>query len=156
MAMKLLNYTAPELCFARLEVGGREELLRQLCDELGRSGRSSNPGQLLEELLAREAVETTGIGGGIAIPHARSETVVSSVVCVATLAEPVDFAAVDGEPVDVVLLLVSPRPMPGELLRVLARVSKLVRIDRFLQELRAATSPARLLDAVRAAEARHF
>ena len=156
MAMKLLNFTAPELAFARLEVGDRVECLRQMVERLSEIGRIREPETLLSELLAREEVETTGIGQGIAIPHARSDTVLSSVVMIATLAEPIDFNAVDGEPVDLILLLAGSRELPGEQLRVLARISKLVRLDGFLADLRGAMTPAEIVRAVQAAEARHF
>ena len=156
MAMKLTNFTAPELLFARLDVPDRDSCLRSLVTQLRESGRIREPDILLSEILAREEVETTGIGGGIAIPHARSDTVLSSVVMVATLAEPIEFAAVDGEPVDVVILLAGSRELPGQQLRVLARISKLVRFDDFLGDLRAAESPAAILQAVQSAEARHF
>jgi mannitol/fructose-specific phosphotransferase system IIA component (Ntr-type) len=154
--MKLLNFTAPELAFARLAVPDRVACLRHMVERLREIGRIREPEILLSELLAREEVETTGIGQGIAIPHARSDTVLSSVVMIATLAEPIDFNAVDGEPVDLILLLAGSRELPGEQLRVLARISKLVRLDGFLADLRGATSPAEIVRAVQAAEARHF
>ena len=156
MAIKLTNFTAPELAFARLAVTRRDDVVRLLVERLVESGKTSDGERLRKEVLSREEVETTGIGQGIAIPHARVASVTSSVVATATLAEPVAWNSVDGEPVDVVFLLVGNREMPGQQLQVLARISKLVRIESFLTDLRAAETPAALFKAIGAAEARHF
>ncbi len=156
MAMKLLNFTGPELAFARLGLGRREDVVRLMVERLAEEGHTADSSRLAREVLSREEVETTGIGGGIAIPHARSETVARSHVSVATLAAPVDWNSVDGEPVDLVFLLVSSRELPGEQLRILARISKLVRIDSFLDDLRAAETPAAVYKAIQSVEARHF
>jgi mannitol/fructose-specific phosphotransferase system IIA component (Ntr-type) len=156
MGIKLLNFTGPELVLARLPLGRREDVVRLLSERLVEEGRASDAGRLTQEILAREAVETTGIGGGLALPHARSEVVLGTHVCVATLAEPVPWNAIDGEPVDLVFLLVGNRELPGQQLRVLARISKLLRIASLLGELRAAESPAQIIKALQAAEARHF
>lgn len=156
MGMKLLNFTGPELVFARLPLGRREDVVRLLAERLVEEGRATDAPRLVQETLAREEVETTGIGGGIALPHARSEIVVGTHVCVATLSEPIAWNAIDGEPVDVVFLLAGNRELPGQQLRVLARISKLIRIGALIGELRAAESPAQIIKALQAAEARHF
>jgi mannitol/fructose-specific phosphotransferase system IIA component (Ntr-type) len=156
MSIKLLNFTSPDLVLARLAAPDREACLRAFVDRLVQLGKVAQGEALYREILAREEVETTGIGRGIAIPHVRSPQLVGSLVMVATLAEPVRFNAIDGEPVDLVFLLAGSRELPGQQLRLLARISKLVRIDSFLAELRSAETPADVIHAVRAAEAQHF
>ena len=154
--MKLLNYTAPELCMARIPATTRDECLEALVAQLREAGRVRDPELLLREIIAREEVETTGIGGGIAIPHARSDTMLSSVVMIATLEAPVEFNSIDGEPIDLLFLLAGSRELPGQQLRVLARISKLVRLPEFLEELRRAELPADVMGALQTAEAKHF
>lgn len=156
MAMKLLNFTSPELAFAELALTRREDVVRLFSERLVAQGCATDPARLSDEILAREEVETTGIGGGIAIPHARSEAVVGTHVIVAALAEPISWNAIDGEPVDLVFLLAGNRELPGQQLRVLARISKLVKIPALLSDLRAAETPAQVIKAIQAAEARHF
>lgn len=156
MSIKLLNFTSPDLALAKLAAPDREACIRAFCDRLVELGNITDGDALYREILAREAVETTGIGGGIAIPHVRSPLLVGSLVMIATLEEPVRFNAVDGEPVDLVFLLAGSRELPGQQLRLLARISKLVRIDSFLSELRSAQTPADVVHAVQAAEAQHF
>jgi fructose-specific phosphotransferase system IIA component len=154
--VKLLNYVTPDTVFARLRVSSKEDCLRTLVGRLVELGKVTDGRTLLSDVLSRERVESTGIGGGIAIPHARSEAVVGSLVMIATLAEPIPFSAVDGEPVDVVFLLAGQKEHPGQQLRVLARISRLARLQTFLRELRAAQTPAQILDALMAEEAKHF
>lgn len=156
MAMKLLNFTSPELAFAKLALGRREDVVRLFSERLVEQGAALDAERLAAEILAREEVETTGIGRGIAIPHARSEAVVGTHVIVASMAEPISWNAVDGEPVDLLFLLAGNRELPGQQLRVLARISKLVRIPSLVSDLRAADSPAQIIKAIQATEARHF
>ena len=156
MGLKLLNFTAPELALAKLPLARREDVVRLLAERLVEEGRANDAGRLVQEILAREEVETTGVGGGIALPHARTEVVMGTHVCVATLASPIPWNAVDTEPVDLVILLVGNRELPGQQLRVLARISKLMRIGSLLDELRAAQTPAQIIKAIQVAEARHF
>ena len=156
MAMKLLNFTSPELAFADLDLTRREDVVRLFSERLVDQGGATDATRLADEVLAREEVETTGIGGGIAIPHARSEVVVGTHVVVATLAEPISWNSIDGEPVDLIFLLAGNRELPGQQLRVLARISKLVRIECLLADLRAAETPAQVVKAIQATEARHF
>ena len=156
MAMKLLNFTSPELAFADLALSRRDDVVRLFSERLVEQGGATDATRLADEIRAREEVETTGIGGGIAIPHARSEAVVGTHVIVASLAEPISWNAVDGEPVDLLFLLAGNRELPGQQLRVLARISKLVKIPALLSDLRAAETPAQVIKAIQATEARHF
>lgn len=156
MSIKLLNFTSPDMAMAKLAVRDREACLRAFAGRLVELGKIADGEALYREILAREEVETTGIGRGIAIPHVRSPLLVGSLVMIATLAEPIRFNAVDGEPVDLVFLLAGSRELPGQQLRLLARISKLVRIDSFLADLRSALTPADVIHAVQAAEAQHF
>jgi fructose-specific phosphotransferase system IIA component len=154
--MKLLNYVSPETVIAKLRVSSKEDCLRTLVGCLVELGKITEGKMLLADLLAREQVESTGIGGGIAIPHARSEAVIGSLVMIASLEEPIPFGAVDGEPVDLIFLLAGQKEHPGQQLRVLARISRLARLHDFLQALRGAQTPAEILDALQAEEAKHF
>jgi nitrogen PTS system EIIA component len=90
------------------------------------------------ELLKREQLGSTGMGDGIAIPHARVAGVKSPFGMLARLKEPVDFEAVDGRPVDLVFLLLGPAAPQGEQLNVLACVARKLRDPATLKELRGA------------------
>jgi PTS system nitrogen regulatory IIA component len=96
--------------------------------------------RIADAMTAREALGTTGFGGGIAIPHARLAGLDHMVAVLATLAPPVDYGALDGERVDLVVLLLAPVEAGAEPLKALARISRLLRDAALVEKLRAAPS----------------
>ncbi|MFT3928715.1 MAG: PTS sugar transporter subunit IIA [Spongiibacteraceae bacterium] len=99
---------------------------------------------LLQSLLARERLGSTGLGNGIAIPHCRLKNLDRVVGALITLAEPIDFEAVDGKPVDIIFLLLAPAQALQEHLNALAALADLFNRAEFRQGLRAATDSAQL------------
>ena len=91
-------------------------------------------------LLERERLGSTGIGGGIAIPHGRMSTLTQPRGLFARLAHPIDFDSIDERPVDVVFLLVAPEGAGADHLKALARVSRLLRDRSLVEKLRATES----------------
>ena len=87
-------------------------------------------GEVLERLNERESLGSTGFGRGVAMPHARVEGIKRPVAALLKLAEPADFAAADGLPVDLVFGLVSPEQCGATHLHALAAISRLVRDER--------------------------
>jgi PTS system nitrogen regulatory IIA component len=96
---------------------------------------------IVERLLERERLGSTGFGGGVAIPHGKMDGLTQVVGLVARLAQPIDFQAIDGMPVDLVFLLLSPPDAGVEHLKALARVSRKLRDRAFVAKLRGAGSP---------------
>ena len=93
---------------------------------------------VVQAATERERLGSTGVGNGVALPHARIEGMDRVVACFARLAEPLEFDAVDGRPVDLVCFLLAPSDAGGAHLRALARVSRLLRRPELRQRLRAA------------------
>lgn len=104
------------------------------------------PGEVLDALLEREAAASTGVGHGVAVPHARFEGLERMRGVFVRLEQPVDFAAVDDQPVDLLFALLAPRGAGADHLRALARVSRLLRQNELREQLR----KARTADAVHA------
>ena len=100
-----------------------------------------DPRLVVERLTAREKLGSTGFGGGVAIPHAKIAGLDAVAGMVVRLAQPIDFAAVDDLPVDIVFLLLSPTDAGADHLKALARVSRRLRDRGFLAKLRGAASP---------------
>ena len=100
------------------------------------------------EILKREALGSTGVGDGIALPHARVAGVKAPFGLLARLAKPIDFAAVDGRPVDLVFLLLLPATAKNEQLNALACVARTLRDPGVLQELRGAKDSQALYQAM--------
>ncbi len=129
---------APSVVRVDLAASGRDDVLRRLVADLHAAGAVRDEGETLRKLVEREAVATTALGGGIALPHARTTSCLDPHLAVARLAPAVDFGAADGLPVDLVFLLLGPPEAPGEHVKLLARIAKLAQRQSALAELRRA------------------
>jgi fructose-specific phosphotransferase system IIA component len=144
----LIDYMDPRLVELDLAGGGTREVLRQLVDRLGRAGVVANTTEAYERLLEREQVMSTGIGDGIAIPHARTAEVKSTVVVLGRSMDGVPFDAIDGKPVDVVFLILGSPDSSAEHVKVLARIARLVKQQGFHDAALKAATVEQLLEAV--------
>lgn len=127
---------------------GAEAVIRDLAQLLGDTGRATSAEQLTEDVLTREASSSTGVPGGIAIPHCRSAAVVHTSVVFARLSRPVDFGAKDG-PADLVFLLTAPAGSDSAHLKLLSTLARALLRREFLNELRAVSdrdTAARLIE----------
>ncbi len=112
---------------------------RQVLKELSQQASAAlgiDPQQLLDALMERERLGTTGIGHGIAIPHARLHAVDRLVGLFARLEQPVDFESLDDQPSDLIFLLLAPDSADADSLKALARISRLLRDPGLRQRLR--------------------
>jgi len=107
------------------DVSHKEALFGLLVQRLEHEGLVTDPDDVLSSLREREKVMSTGIGGGVAIPHAQSEGARQLTVAIARPARPLEFGALDGMPVDLIFLVVGP-PQRGGFIRILARISRLL------------------------------
>ena len=141
-------------------VGLRARDKRQVLDELARRAAAAlgiDAGAILAALLAREELGSTGVGKGIAVPHARMPGISRPFALLARLERPIDFAAVDDLPVDLACLLLTPATATVEHLPALACISRRLREKGVADRLRSARDSAALyaiLAGVAAAEAR--
>jgi PTS system nitrogen regulatory IIA component len=103
---------------------------------------------ILEHVQTREALGSTGFGQGAAIPHARLMPLESLTVVLARLATAIDYDALDHQPVDIIVLLLSPETAGADHLKALARISRTLRNRKILAALRAAPDAAALQRAV--------
>ncbi|MEQ1902520.1 MAG: PTS sugar transporter subunit IIA [Devosia sp.] len=99
---------------------------------------------ILEALSQRERLGSTGLGRGIAIPHAKMKGLEQIHCLFARLEQAIDFEALDGEPVDLVFILLAPEHASGDHLKALARISRLLREPHALERLRAARDKSSL------------
>jgi mannitol/fructose-specific phosphotransferase system IIA component (Ntr-type) len=154
--MKLVDYTTEASFLPRVECRDRAELLRRLVAALNDTLGLPDHEALLREILRREAEGTTAVGQGLSLPHARFPGLGGVHLAVATLATPVspDADGEDDTPIDVVLLIVGPREDPRQLLRVLVRITHLVRAGELLPALRAGATSVDLRRALADADAR--
>ncbi len=141
--MTVTSLITPESVVAGVKGNGKKQVLQELSSQLARvSGLSDR--LIFETLLQRERLGTTGIGHGIAIPHGRIAGLDRLVGLFARLARPVDFEALDDEPVDLVFVLLAPEEAGADHLQALARIARLFRGPAIAQKLRQTDDPAAL------------
>jgi PTS system fructose-specific IIC component len=104
--------------------------------------------ELLAAVLAREAAGSTGIGEGVAIPHARSSRVSAPLLAIGRAAAPIDFHAADGKPVTLVFLLAVPAAEPSFHLKTLAAISRIAADKELMRRLNGAGDPRQLFDLI--------
>ena len=150
-AMKIVDLFPAERVLLGVTVSNRAELLRLLAEKAGALGVVSQK-QCYGQVSAREELGSTALGRGIAIPHARIETLSDAAGLLAILNRPIDFEAPDQEPVDVVMMLLLPGTSGGEQIKVLSRVARLARQDEVINSLRSATSPEAVIEILREAD----
>jgi PTS system nitrogen regulatory IIA component len=109
--------------------------LQRLAQLLARGAHQVSPDTFLRVLAEREKLQSTVVGGGIAVPHGALDELDEQVGALLVCPQPIDFDAIDGEPVTILFGLVGPRGRPAEHLRVLARVSRLLRHEEFRDRL---------------------
>jgi PTS system nitrogen regulatory IIA component len=148
--------TGPDAVLASVKASGKKALLAELASRAA-SVFKLDERKLFDRLLERERLGSTGIGGGIAIPHGRLGALDKPRGLFARLVQPVDFDSIDERPVDIVFLLVAPEGAGADHLKALARVSRLLRDRSLVEKLRATESAdalyALLVDSVQAQSA---
>ena len=131
--------------------GTKEEVIRELVELLVRAGsiRAKDVNKLVQILLKRESLGSTGIGQGVAIPHGKTDAVTSLVAAFGVSKAGVNFDSLDGEPVSLFFLLVAPEDSAGPHLKALARISRLLKDRHFRDSLRAARDEKLLVKIIR-------
>lgn len=129
--------------FSALEADNKKAALSALAEKAGELvGLEART--ILDAVMQREKLGSTGLGRGIAIPHVKLKGVQGITTLFARLKSPVEFESADGEPVDLMFLLIAPDHAGGDHLKALARISRLVREPAVLDRLRAADNLAEL------------
>ena len=137
--MQLADFLDFEAIKTALSGGNKRSLLQQLASLAGqRIGRE--PAEILASLAERERLGTTGFGQGVAIPHGKIEGLGQIYGLFVRLSEPLDYKAIDGQPVDLVFLLLSPPDAGADHLKALAAISRVIRHAPTLAKIRGARS----------------
>jgi mannitol/fructose-specific phosphotransferase system IIA component (Ntr-type) len=148
--MKLSDFVVTEAIILDLQATSKEEAIREIVRSLNDAGKipHSDVEGVSRAILNREELGSTGIGQGVAVPHTRFDGLPNIVVTVAISRRGVDFSALDGEPVDIMFLLISPPGMPGPHLRVLEMISRLLKKESVVNFLRQSQSQQQVVDLI--------
>ena len=138
--MNLLDILTPACIRAPLTAPDKKGAIDELVDVLAAAGRVSDPASLKHAVWTREQTRTTGLGHGLAIPHGKCPGMAGLAMAIGKPATPIDFEAIDGQPVKLIVLLASPPDRTSDHIQALARVSRLMTMDDFRERVYAATS----------------
>ncbi len=151
--MLLTELLTPDRVRVPLRAASKDALLEELVAVLRDAGAIGDAEGVLRAVRDRERVLSTGVGSGVAIPHGKSEAVPQLAMAAGLTSGPVEFDALDGEPVRLLFLLVGPDSAAGQHVKALSRISRLVRRDAFRERLIAARTPEEFVSIVAEAEA---
>ena len=126
----------------------KTDAIRELVALLTAIGDVTDPKKVLDAVLEREATRTTGIGNGLAIPHGKCQCTKHLVMAIGRAANPIDFQAIDGRPVSIIWMLASPPDKTGPHIHALARISRLMTIDKFRAALLQAKTAQEAFDII--------
>src|SRR5712691_132760 len=140
--MRMSDFVVRDSLSANLTHTNKDSVIREMVDNLRQAGYfpGSEPDDIVKQIMKRELLGSTGIGRGVAIPHTKHTSVDRLIGTVALSKSGVSFDSLDGEPVYVFVLLISPQDRPGDHLRALENVSRCLRDDGFVRSLRQATT----------------
>jgi len=138
--MNVMGFLDERAVTTNIKAQSKEDVIRELVQLLVASGaiKDRDVSRLVQILLKRESLGSTGIGQGVAIPHGKSDCVDGLVGAFGVSQAGVNFDALDGEPVTLFFLLVAPEDSAGPHLKALARISRLLKDKHFRDSLRAA------------------
>jgi len=152
MALKISEFLKHKAIIMDIKSREKLEAIKELVDHMVAKKFVKNGEEFLQALAKRENLESTGIGNGIAIPHARTDSVKDVLLAFARSPEGVDFSSIDGKPSYLIFLIASPEQKKSEYIMALAKLSRLLRKHDVRDKLRSAGTPDEVMEIIRANE----
>jgi mannitol/fructose-specific phosphotransferase system IIA component (Ntr-type) len=154
MAMKLTQYIRPECFLPDLPEKTREEALRRIVHAVAEKGHIKDEEAVYAKLMARENVQSTAVGNGIAIPHCFTEDIPDLIITVARSRNGIEFDSFDGRPTQVIFLLMGNREEHSLHLKALARIARLIKSTAFIEKIVASSTTEEMVRAFEIEEAK--
>lgn len=154
--MLILDYLKKECVSIDLKGETKEEILKELAELQFSSYPNVDRHEAFNSLFEREALLSTGIGEGIAIPHARIKSCKEISVALGLLKKEIDFGSLDNKPVRMIFLIFFPKDDVGLQLRFLARVSRLLKHSSLHDDLFKCRTQEEVINTIRQYENKHF
>jgi fructose-specific phosphotransferase system IIA component len=152
LTMNLLDVLTPDCIRCPLIATEKRAVIEELVDLLGAAGKVRDVKALKEAVWTREQTRTTGIGNGLAIPHGKCAGMTGLALAIGKPREPLNFEAIDGQPVKLVVLLASPPDRTSDHIQALARISRLMAMDELREKMYAATTAEQIHELLRSQE----
>lgn len=134
--MKISTILAPNTILVGLKVSNKSDLINALVNLANSTGKITDVESVRSEVIKREDIMSTGIGNGIALPHAKTNSVSDTICAIALLDSPIDYNAIDGEPISIAFLLLGRENNVGTHLRILSRISRFLSNEEKLNALK--------------------
>jgi fructose-specific phosphotransferase system IIA component len=154
--MILENILSEETIKLELNSKGKREVLEELVDVLEGAGQIHDKAEVLEAILERESLMSTGIGDGVAIPHAKSGQVKGVVAAFGCSREGVDYDALDGKPVHLIFLLIAQEEASTSYLKALAQISRFLKHRHFREKLMRSKDAKEVLNLIKQEESKYL
>ncbi len=138
--MYIHKILTPELIIYPLEARTRDEVITALVERLYEEKLITNPDATRQAVIDRENLMTTGVGKGVALPHGKSADITEVLVSAGVAVEGIDFQAVDAQPVQIFVLLLTPERYPSKHLKLLSKFSRMLNNAQCRDEILQATS----------------
>ena len=146
--MRLTEILKPQNILVPMQAKTKNEAIGELVALLAKNNEIQDAKAVLDAVLERETTRTTGIGNGLAIPHGKCSGTNQLVMAIGKLDAPIDFQSIDGRPVSLIWLLTSPPDKTGPHIHALARISRLMTIDKFRLALAQAKTSQEIYDVI--------
>lgn len=142
MSIRITDFVVKEAIISRVVATSKETVIRELVASLKTTGKvtESDEENIVKAIMRREQLGSTGIGRGVAIPHAKHESVGRLIGTIGLAPAGIPFESLDNDPVNIFVMLLYAPERPGEHLRALEAVSRLLRDEKFCQSLLKCTS----------------
>ena len=150
--MNLLDILTIDSIRAPLTATDKQGVINELVDTLVSAGKVFDGKTLKDAVWTREQTRTTGIGHGLAIPHGKCAGMSALAMAIGKPSKPMDFEAIDGQPVKLVVLLASPPARTSDHIQALARISRLMTMDAFREQMYAATTASDIFELLKSQE----
>lgn len=138
-----------------LEAHNKKDAINKLIDTLSSKLKNETIESVRQAVMEREEIMSTGVGKGLAIPHGKSKKIEKTYVAFGKLIDPVDYEAIDGEPVNILFLLVGPESQNSVHIKMLSRISRLLNSSAFREKLLSSNSSESIIELFRSEE-EHF
>ena len=149
MQLKISDYLKPEAIIMEIKAKEKIAAINELVAHMVEHKLVDDGKEFINALAKRENLESTGIGDGIAIPHARTNAVRALVLAFARSPDGIDFSSIDGKPSHIIFLIASPENMKSEYILALAKLSRLLRKRTVRELLRDAKDLGEIMEIIR-------
>ncbi len=154
--MNLFSLLDADTVVPNLKVENKEQVINSLIDLLTSKIDSEALEEVREGVFEREHVMSTGVGKGLAIPHCKTKAIDDNYAAFAKLSTPLDYDSIDGEPVELIFLLVGPDSKHSHHIKLLSRISRLMNSASFREKILTSETKEVILDAFREEEEKYF